>query len=205
LEPKVFGAVSVAGPLVVKELGDEFDALRRRFGESSGLLRYFSSKDGGSLSLHGMVPAGISPERAADFEQGFGGDQRQSRMWLNEHLIRLASQNDSGSFIVQDIGLSVDIRRSFLSAIAPQYFGYQNSAYYWLNHKQFSLQKLDLTLNVVRSFPLIAAYCALDLFQGYFRNGQEVSHEQFSALTVELKEFYLSAYDDESFVVARFM
>jgi hypothetical protein len=177
-------------------------ALCRSWSENvSGLAAALFEHPPNAWNVAALVPPNTPEERLLEFDRGGLTTRSESMNWLYSHIKKLSDIAGGGTFVVQDIGISVDVRTPIMTANSAKYFGYGDSTFYWEDTSFFGTEDMDKVLRAVRSFPCIAAFTTIDLTRFRISNSETLSRSAFDEIQHNINEYYISAYDEESYVV----
>lgn len=180
-----------------------FKYVNDNFGDTSGLAEHLQSFPVAQYTACALVPNGTLLNRALEFDRGGLFSMSQTLRWLSERLKELGQQYGGGTFFVQDVWMTIEDRARFLSEFRAAMFGYDVSPYFWLGGENFSYDWVEDTLGATRSFQIVAAFTSHPLHKNQVGNDLMIDGSSFGALLSGVKEYYLRAYDQESYIVLR--
>jgi hypothetical protein len=173
------------------------------FGGISGLAAHLLSFSPAELAAYSLVPTGTEQGRALEFERGGLFSMSQTRQWLLGRLKTLSKQYGAGTFFVQDVWMKIDDHTKFIADLQTNMFCINSSPFFWAGHEAFSSKCIANTLAATRGFQILAAFSVHHLSKGQFENDFVIDEVKFNALLSGVKEYYMRAYDEESFLVLR--
>lgn len=178
-----------------------FKYIQDNLGNTPGLAAYLLSFPSTQFSAWALVPKETLLNRALEFERGGLFSTSQTQQWLFNRLENLCKRYVGGTFFVQDVWLTIEDNVSPLSDIPASMFGYDGSPYYWIKCDAFSYDKVGDTLKSPGGFQILAAFSSCLLDKEKFVIHPVIDEPTFKTLLKGVQEYYMRAYDGESFFV----
>lgn len=164
-------------------------------GRNRGLCATMDPEVRQSGSAYAILPANTSFARAQEFETG-GLITNQSRaQWLKQRLTNYSIQRRSGIVLFQDVWAE---RGNFASRpLKNQILIRKDEVYVWEEFGGAQQPRIDYLMRSLRSFLIVGVLVTDPKVVEEIKNGAE-NLEEIAAAAIEA---YVSAYDDESFVM----
>ena len=179
---------------VTKYLEDNFD-------KSSLLATHILSAPHSKLSVRALVPNGTSLDRALEFDRGGLNEMDAASTWLTDRVRNQCRSEGGGTFLVEDAWIEIGDIPQVRSKVHVPLFAFDHSTYYWADCAGLTNTAVGDVLKAAASFQIIAAFTLFKLASDKVPNKSTIDEKIFESLVSHVKEFYLRAYDQESFVV----
>jgi|GEM_PF-5819312 len=174
----------------------------RQYSEGvAGLARKFSSVLSESPTIYALVPKGTDLSRASELERGGLVTTRASLDWLVSHILSLERKNGSGTFLVQDMWAVDKDTIPHKEVVETGILLHQDESYFWVGKGNFFPKRITEALRLPLSFVVLAAYSRFALNAMDVTKDCIIPERSFEGLLGQITEFYLSAYDQESFLL----
>ena len=138
----------------------------------------------------------VTLERAMQFDVGGGASRTAAFKWLFEYL----NSKPQGTLVIQDVWFTA----ADLAARQPNYDSYffdENGVYYTLGLGSLSLENLCKLDREVKSFQSVGFFVATDLNSDFRAQSHRVTGHYFEQLANDAIAVFISAYDQESWIV----
>lgn len=178
-----------------------FKYIKDNLGNTTGLAAYLLSFPSTQFSAWALVPNETLFNRALEFERGGLFSTRQTQQWLFNRLENLCKRHVDGTFFVQDVWLKIEDNLHTSSDIPASWFSYGGSPYYWLKCDAFSRDKVGDTLRSPGGLQILAAFSSCLLDKKQIVSDLTIDESTFKTLLKGVQEYYMRAYDGESFFV----
>jgi hypothetical protein len=173
------------------------------FGDVSGLASYILRTADNQLQLSALVPVGTTLDRALNFRHGGLCKSSEAQNWLFRRLEKMKKDHPYGTFLVQDIWNGSVDHLTLLEQSQHQTFRFDADTYFWLDRDKFNSSQLKIALQSTLSLQRIAAFSESKFDAALVKSDFTVDKVIYDNLVSKIREFYLSAYDDESFLMVR--
>jgi hypothetical protein len=184
-------------PVGVEGLKYVSSCLQQGRGLCSNALRMV--KNGSAFAV---VPDGTSADRAKAFVIGGLMSRMQTKRWLVNHIVTEMQKNWRICLVIQDIWARPSDERLAPNGVKVCFSN--DDVYYIISRKSASFEAVMQALEAVSSFLFIAAlvHSRSDTLIDCL-SGQTFSNDVVKEMTNDVRELFVSAYDQEGMVVWR--
>lgn len=175
--------------------------LASALGQAAGLSARLAELPLSSGRIFAPLPKGVGAGRAANFDAGGLLERRHSCEWLANHLRQLWTVDTGGTFILQDIWAKPSdpaVRRT-----GPKKFFSGTEVYYFVEPADRECDALQQALSAAASFLLVGVFSGHSVRKSDLPPDLRLSHEVLADLAGAAREIFVTAYDQEGFVVWR--
>lgn len=161
-----------------------------------GLSAQLADLVGQHGSCYGILPQGTPISRAQDFNSGYAITEQSRSKWLQNRLTNYATAGRRGVILVQDLFCGPNDHTKH----PPQtnYFVSGGQIYFWEEFGPDHIPDVRLLLDQPKIPDGLAAFLVEDPdLSSSFRAGRA----NLTHVVDTISEFYVPAYDDESFVM----
>ncbi len=166
-----------------------------------GFAHLFERKVSAGNPCFALVPRGTSLERALRFEAGGLISGAQATAWLVERLNALSKRLGNGSFVTHDVWVAPHLQGLAAANLRAHYLPIQGQSYFWTGGPKFGVDQVMGALNAPASFFTISAFCKTNLHEHLANTSTFLEAEMHSEILASTVELYVSAFDQESFLV----
>jgi hypothetical protein len=168
-----------------------------------GLAAHLLSLPVADFSAYALVPEGTLQDRALEFERGGFFSTSEDCRWLFERLRALGEQYAGGAFVVQGVWTNTEDHAKNPLDCPITMFSFNGSAYFAMDYQHFSLEQIKMATGAAFGFQILAAFTTHPLNMAGLGSELSMAEAEFEAMLQGIKEFYLNAYDGESFLILR--
>lgn len=147
-----------------------------------------------------VVPQAISAERARQFDVGGLMDMSEGQNWLASHALSVLSRRQEGTLIFQDVWGARSYDPGVRTKTSKMFFN-QSDVYYFVEAKNANEHSILAAMREIRGFLLVGVFTEKQVVADQLPADGLVADDFIDAITRMTSEIYLSAYDQESFVV----
>ena len=187
----------------VKKKSAVTEYLAANIGDTVGIAASLMERIKFDPLFKALVPIGTDSESILKFDQG--GLTRTSTTfdWICNRLKILSSAETSktGTFVAQDIWMSKSDYLPHISRRQTNVFFFHEKPYSWIPCTNLNVETVTSLLNSPSSFVALYAYSAYALKPNVTESGADILASEMELLTKEIREYYISAYDRDSFIV----
>jgi hypothetical protein len=146
------------------------------------------------------LPAGISRERALQFNAGGLMSLSETHVWFARELEQLSGRTENGSLVFQDVWFRPEdpVRGGYDGV-----FFDQSCVYYVLGPHEINAAAISRTMRRLRTFQLVAVFSSFTVRAMDVAPTRVVAETLIDEIADGAQEVFLSAYDEEGLVVWR--
>jgi hypothetical protein len=187
----------------VKKKSAVIEYLDAYIGDTPGIAAMLMDRIKFNPSIKALVPIGTDPERILKFEQGGLTQTSTIYDWICNRLKLLSGLEISkpGTFVSQDVWMFKADYLPHLSRRKTNVFFFDEKPYSWIPCSNPTIEIVTSLLNAPSNFMVLYAYSAHALESNTLKSGTDISGAEMELLTKGIREYYISAYDGESFIV----
>ncbi|HEX9132967.1 MAG TPA: hypothetical protein VF844_11805 [Ktedonobacteraceae bacterium] len=152
-------------------------------------------------TVYAVVPEDTSLDRAKQFETGGLAQWIYGDAWLAKHVISLYSDNMDGTLIFHDVWGASPTDSGFRKKRKSEMFFNQTDVYHFVEAGYINSDIVIRTMREIASFLLIGAFINFPIVASELPADGFVDDSLIDELVRNTQEIYVSAYDQEGFVV----
>lgn len=166
-----------------------------------GLSGRFAELVARSGQTFAVLPEEALPGHLEKFETGTSLGMDAPYKWMARHLEDLCATAPNGSLVIHDVWAKAsdpvngeDQRKLFFAG---------DGVYYFVNAADFSAEQILRTMREVTSFKMVGAYTRSPALSAPLPSDSIADEDLLDSLAKDVIEIFISAYDQEGFVIWR--
>jgi hypothetical protein len=187
----------------VKNTATVTEYLTANLGKTEGIAAYLIGQLNLKPTIKVLVPRDTDSERILKLNQGGITDTSKSYTWILSRLKILSNLETSkvGTLVAQDTWMGKSDYPPPFSYCKNNIFFSLKKPYFWIPCAKINLESVTSLLDSPSSFVSLYAYSAYSLKSDILENGADISAFEMELLKNGIREYYISAYDRESFII----
>ena len=150
-----------------------------------------------------LVPSGTTSESISRLDHGGFTETSKTYAWVCSRLkfLSYAEWPKTGTFIAQDNWMTKSVYLPPFSDIQTNIFFFSERPYFWIPCSKLEIKTVTSLLNSPSSHVALYAYSTYSLKLNIVKKGTDILASEMELLTKEIREYYVSAFDRDSFIV----